>query len=93
MQERRHARSCFAHDCDVLADVNFVPIAVGAMRSLLASVADLAPVEAAVDAARAYRAQCQVILEGVKAAAGTRGCGGHDALCTLSWPDLDVDAL
>ena len=69
-----------------MADVNFVPLAIGAMRSQLANVSDLAPIEAN----RAHRAQCQLIREGVEAAAGTRGCGGHDA---LSWSDSVAGAL
>lgn len=71
------------------ADVNFVPFAIGAMRSQLANVADLAPIEAN----RAHRAQCRLIREDVESAAGTRGCGGHDALSTLSWSDSVAGAL
>lgn len=71
---------------DFMADVNFVPFAIGAKRSQLANFADLAPIEA-------NRARCQLIHEGVKAAAGTRGCGGHDALPTLSWSDLVAGTL
>ena len=39
----------------------------------------LAPVEAAVGAVRAHRAQSQGIREGARAAAEIRGCSGHDA--------------
>ena len=66
----------------LMADAIFARHAIGATRSMLANVARLAPVEAAVGPVRAHRAQSHVIREGVKAAAETRSCGGHDAFRT-----------